>query len=177
MSIAGGIQWACESMAKAWDRAVAMASWRIARGVRKENRLPPAKARRARAQAETPIPRHMIVGLQRRDLRRSGMVELASCGVPEAQIASLSGHQIAATTRILDPYNPRRADLATAAIETWERGEKPVIALSLLPVQRPLAALIEQGVNATANQTANPKGSANRVLHARAWGDGADTRD
>jgi hypothetical protein len=104
----------------------------------------------------------MIVGLQRRDLRRSGMVELALCGVPEAQIASLSGHQIATTTRILDTYIPRRADLAKAAVETWERGEKPIVALSLLPMQRPLADLIEQGMNATANRTANRKGSANR---------------
>lgn len=163
-----GTLWAYESMAKAWDRAVAMANWRIARGFLKANRLPPPKARRARAQAKALILQHMIVGLQRRDLRRSGMVELALRGVPEAQIASLSGHQIATTTKILDTYIPRRADLAKAALETWEKGEKPIVALSLLPLQRPLAAIIEQGMNATANRTANQKGSANRFSRVSA---------
>jgi hypothetical protein len=51
------------------------------------------------------------------------MVELALCGVPDTQIAALSGRSIETTKRILDTYIPRRGGLALAAIETWEAGE------------------------------------------------------
>ena len=87
------------------------------------------------------------------------MVELALCGVPDTQIAALSGHSIETTKRILDTYIPRRGELALAAVETWERGDGKVLALNTVPVQRSLAAAVERVMNATANRirTANPK--------------------
>lgn len=92
------------------------------------------------------------------------MVELALSGVPDHQIASLSGHSIETTKRILDTYIPRRSELALAAVEQWEAsgGTGKVIALHTLPVQRSLEAAIERVVNASANRTANPSRGANR---------------
>jgi integrase len=46
-------------------------------------------------------------GLQFRDLRRSGMCWLRELRVPVAMIASISGHSIDETQKILDTYMPR----------------------------------------------------------------------
>ena len=59
--------------------------------------------------------------LQRRDLRRTGIVRLAECGATTAQIAAVSGHGIDFCQRIIDTYLPRRTEVALAAIELWER--------------------------------------------------------
>lgn len=48
-----------------------------------------------------------LVGLQFRDLRRSGMCWLRELRVPVPMIASISGHSIKETTDILDTYMPR----------------------------------------------------------------------
>lgn len=64
-----------------------------------------------------------IEGVQRRDLRRTGMVRMAEGGATIAQIAGVSGHTIDQTSRILDTYIPRRSEVAAGAIEAWERGE------------------------------------------------------
>jgi hypothetical protein len=48
-----------------------------------------------------------LAGLQFRDLRRSGMCWLRELGVPIAMIASISGHSIEETQKILDTYMPR----------------------------------------------------------------------
>jgi hypothetical protein len=48
-----------------------------------------------------------LVGCQFRDLRRSGMCWLRELGVPVAMIASISGHSIEETQKILDTYMPR----------------------------------------------------------------------
>jgi hypothetical protein len=110
--------------------------------------------------------RALVVGfdwsLLHRDLRRTGMLELALCGVPEAQIASLSGHSIEQTRRILDTYLPRRGELALAAVERWEANEGKVLALHLLPPQRSLEEVTEQAPNGSANRTANRRATANR---------------
>ncbi len=112
--------------------------------------------------AKLEIRKRLIVGLQRRDLRRTGMLELALCGVPEAQIASLSGHSIEQTRRILDTYLPRRGELALAAVERWEANEGKVLALHLLPPQRSLEEVTEQAPNGSANRSANRRATANR---------------
>lgn len=48
-----------------------------------------------------------LTGLQFRDLRRSGMCWLRELTVPIPMIASISGHSIDETTKILDTYLPR----------------------------------------------------------------------
>jgi integrase len=57
-----------------------------------------------------------IAGAQARDLRRTAMVNMALAGATVPQIASVSGHSIEATARILETYLPRNRALADAAI-------------------------------------------------------------
>jgi integrase len=56
------------------------------------------------------------VDAQARDLRRTAMVRMAEAGATVPQIASVSGHSIETTQRILDTYLPRNRDLAEIAI-------------------------------------------------------------
>jgi hypothetical protein len=56
------------------------------------------------------------VGAQARDLRRTAMIRMAEAGATVPQIASVSGHSIEATQRILETYLPRNRDLAEIAI-------------------------------------------------------------
>ena len=51
-----------------------------------------------------------------RDLRRTAMVRMAKAGATVPQIASVSGHSIEATQRILETYLPRNRDLGEIAI-------------------------------------------------------------
>ncbi|MBV8575547.1 MAG: tyrosine-type recombinase/integrase [Acetobacteraceae bacterium] len=61
-------------------------------------------AERARIDAQAP------------DLCRTAMVRMAEAGATVPQIASVSGHSIEATQRILETYLPRNRDLAEIAI-------------------------------------------------------------
>lgn len=157
-----GTFWAYSHFSKLWDRTVRIANFQIARQMMRESPLPPASRVKDRDIAKNEIRSRLIVGLQRRDLRRTGMVELALCGVPDTQIASLSGHSIDTTRRILDTYIPRREELALAAVETWEATEEKVVALHLRAPQRSMAEVMEQWQNRTANRTANRRSTANR---------------
>jgi hypothetical protein len=56
------------------------------------------------------------VDAQARDLRRTAMLRMAEAGATVPQIASVSGHSIEATQRILETYLPRNRDLAEIAI-------------------------------------------------------------
>jgi integrase len=56
------------------------------------------------------------IDAQARDLRRTAMLRMAEAGATEPQIASVSGHSIDSTTRILETYLPRNRDLAEIAI-------------------------------------------------------------
>jgi integrase len=56
------------------------------------------------------------IDAQARDLRRTAMVRMAEAGATVPQIASVSGHSIDATQRILETYLPRNRDLAKIAI-------------------------------------------------------------
>jgi integrase len=56
------------------------------------------------------------IDAQARDLRRTAMVEMAKAGATIPQIASVSGHSIEATQRILETYLPRNRELAAIAI-------------------------------------------------------------
>jgi len=62
-----------------------------------------------------------LANLQRRDLRRTGMIRLAQAGATTPQIAAISGHTIDRCQRILDTYLPRRTEVALGAIELWEQ--------------------------------------------------------
>jgi integrase len=67
------------------------------------------------------------IDAQARDLRRTAMLRMAEAGATAPQIASVSGHSIEATQRILDTYLPRNRDLAEIAIARlveYKRGSK-----------------------------------------------------
>lgn len=59
-------------------------------------------------------------GLQRRDLRRTGIVRMAEAGATTPMIAAVSGHSIDYCQSIIDTYLPRRTEVAVAGIELWE---------------------------------------------------------
>jgi integrase len=56
------------------------------------------------------------IDAQARDLRRTAMLRMAEAGATVPQIASVSGHSIESTTRILETYLPRNRGLAEIAI-------------------------------------------------------------
>ena len=62
------------------------------------------------------IAEHAGIDAQARDLRRTAMLRMAEAGATVPQIASVSGHSIEATQRILETYLPRNRDLAEIAI-------------------------------------------------------------
>jgi len=57
-----------------------------------------------------------IIDAQARDLRRTAMLRMAEAGATVPQIASVSGHSIDATQRILETYLPKNRALAQIAI-------------------------------------------------------------
>jgi integrase len=63
------------------------------------------------------IAKRAGVDAQARDLRRTAMVNMALAGANIPMIASVSGHSIEATQKILDTYLPRNFELGKAAIE------------------------------------------------------------
>jgi integrase len=56
------------------------------------------------------------IDAQARDLRRTAMLRMAEAGATVPQIASVSGHSIEATQRVLETYLPRNRDLSEVAI-------------------------------------------------------------
>ena len=67
-----------------------------------------------------------LSGLQRRDLRRTGIVRMAEAGATTPQIASVSGHGIDYCQSIIDVYLPRRSEVALGAMVAWESaGQAP----------------------------------------------------
>ena len=76
----------------------------------------------------------MLQDLQRRDLRRTGVVQLALAGATVPQIAALAGWKIDYAQKIVDTYLPRRSDVALGGVERWEAGEGRVASLSRLKV-------------------------------------------
>jgi integrase len=68
-----------------------------------------------------------ISDAQARDLRRTAMLRMAEAGATVPQIASVSGHSIEATQRILETYLPRNRGLAEIAITRlaeYKKGSK-----------------------------------------------------
>jgi integrase len=103
-----GLRWSYRNFARDWDRVRRRADFRLAKelfraGLGKEE-----------------VRQRLLKGLQRRDLRRTAMVNMALAGATPAQIAAVSGHSIEQTARILETYIPRRGEVALRAIEAWE---------------------------------------------------------
>jgi integrase len=68
-----------------------------------------------------------IEDAQARDLRRTAMLRMAEAGATVPQIASVSGHSIQATQRILETYLPRNralAELAITRLAEYKKGSK-----------------------------------------------------
>lgn len=105
------VKWAYRNFARAWDKVVLRADYRLARKMFSDGAT------------KAEIRPHLLgtLGLQRRDLRRTAMVRMASAGATDLQIAAVSGHTVEQTRRILDTYIPRRGVVAAGAISAWER--------------------------------------------------------
>lgn len=136
-----GRQWRYRNFARAWDRVRRRANIRVARKTLREwGGLPPVANPRQRAAAKATLRTRLLTDLQRRDLRRTGMVQLALAGATVPQIAALSGHSIDQTAKIVETYVPRRGEVALSGVELWESGVRRSVALPLHAVfgaQRP----------------------------------------
>lgn len=84
------------------------------------------RAGRAREAREALDAARRLKGIQFRDLRRSGMCWMRDLGVPVALIASVSGHSIEQTQKILDTYLPRdtRATAEAMAMAVTRQAER-----------------------------------------------------
>jgi integrase len=126
-----GRPWSYRNFARSWDRVRRLTNWRLARAaILARGGLPSRRNDKARQQAKKVIREQMLMDLQRRDLRRTGMVQLAIAGATTPQIASLSGHAIDHAQRILDTYLPRRGEVALGGVEKWEAGGDQVVRLA-----------------------------------------------
>jgi integrase len=102
-----------------------------------------------------------VGGLQRRDLRRTAMVMMAREGASEKAIASVSGHDIERTRRILDTYIPRDATLALAGIKALEAAKGYVTPLQNVRGKKSGGG---PGRTRTCNQTEGSKRSSPKGL-------------
>lgn len=75
-----------------------------------------------------------LAGLQRRDLRRTGVVQLALAGATIPMIAAMAGWKLDHTQRIVETYLPRSGAMALAGVEAWE-------AAAQAPIHGPAAPL------------------------------------
>lgn len=112
--------WQYRNFCRSWDRTRQRADFRLAKALFRQG-----------ANKEDIRPRLMKGNMQRRDLRRTGMVRMAEAGATTAQIAGVSGHTIAQTSAILDTYIPRRGEVAAGAIEAWEAHTTRVVAIPM----------------------------------------------
>jgi integrase len=116
-----GKAWLYRNFARAWDRVRCRANWRIAKGaIQRQGKLPGRKRAAERRRAKVELQTMMLGDLQRRDLRRTGMIQLAVAGATTPQIAAMSGHSIDRIQKILDTYLPRKGEVALGGVKTWE---------------------------------------------------------
>ena len=126
-----GRPWSYRNFSRAWDKARTLANWHIAREALRARGGLPSRARPKEREAAKRLIRELMLGdLQRRDLRRTGMVQLAIAGATTPQIASLSGHKIDQVQGILDTYLPRSGSVALGGVEKWETGGDRVVVLA-----------------------------------------------
>jgi integrase len=79
------------------------------------------------------------IDAQARDLRRTAMLRMAEAGATTPEIASVSGHSINSTQRILDTYLPRGRVLAQAAIAKLADRQRTQLP-QFTPQSRPVVA-------------------------------------
>ena len=80
------------------------------------------------SEAEKAMVKARIEGRTFHDLRRTAVVRMAEAGCTIPEIASLSGHQLETTSRIIETYLPRNRRLAQAAVaklEQWQPEFEP----------------------------------------------------
>ena len=119
-----GKPWAYRNFARSWDAARRRTNWTLMRAaLAAAGGLPPPRQGKARADAKAAIRLRLLGDLQRRDLRRTGVVQLALAGATVPQIAALAGWRIDYTQSIVDTYLPQRGDVALAGMERWEKKE------------------------------------------------------
>ncbi|MBK1656877.1 site-specific integrase [Paracraurococcus ruber] len=123
-----GLPWRMRNFARMWDRVVARANLRLARqALRARGGLPLARVEEAREAAKAAVRAALISDLQRRDLRRTGVVQLALAGATIPQIAALTGWKIDHAQRIVETYLPRRGEVALGGVERWEAAPAPKV--------------------------------------------------
>jgi hypothetical protein len=133
-----GGQWHYRFFAKVWDRIVRRANLIILRReLRARGGLPDRKLAKEREAAKAAIRALTLDGLQRRDIRRTGIVQLALAGATTPQIAALSGHSIDDVQTILDTYLPRRGEVALGGVEKWEQAPPALSNVIALPAPKP----------------------------------------
>ena len=69
-------------------------------------------------------------------LRRTAMVRMAEAGATTPQIASVRGHSIEVTQRILETYLPRNRDLAEIAITRCDSSNNSTVGSSAAKARR-----------------------------------------
>ena len=123
-----GLEWSYRNFARAWDRTRHRANHAIARAaIAAMGGLPRAPVARAAAKAQ--VRARLLLDLQRRDLRRTGVVQLALAGATVPQIAALAGWRIDHAQHIVDTYLPRRSEIARGGVEKWEADQVRVVSL------------------------------------------------
>lgn len=117
-----GGRWSYRNFARRWDHIERRANLMILRrAMRARGGLPSRAEVEARETAKTALRAMTLHGLQRRDIRRTGIVMLAIAGATVPQIAALSGHSVDQVQKILDVYLPRRGEVALGGVEKWEK--------------------------------------------------------
>ncbi|MBU8543962.1 MULTISPECIES: site-specific integrase [Roseomonadaceae] len=121
-----GLPWSRRNFSRTWDRVIDRVNLRLARqAMRARGGLP--RNRDGRAKAKAIIRAGLILDLQRRDLRRTGVVQMALAGATVPQIAAIAGWKIDYTQAIIDTYLPRRRDVAALAMDAWEAAPGPSV--------------------------------------------------
>ena len=125
-----GGDWTYRNFARAWDVTRAKANGRLARAaIGAMGGLPRPRDAKRREAAKAKVRTVMLHGVQRRDLRRTGVVQLALVGATVPQIAALTGWKIDHAQHIVDTYLPRHGNVALGGMERWEAGEAKVVTL------------------------------------------------
>lgn len=127
-----GLAWSYGNFGRAWDLVRRRANIRLAReAIQVLGGLPPRNRRVDRAEAKATIRQELLVDLQRRDLRRTGVVQLALAGATTPEIAALSGHKIDHVQKIIDTYLPRTGQVALGGVLKWEGSAGRVVTLAV----------------------------------------------
>ena len=125
-----GLPWTYRNFARAWDQTKRRANWAMARAAIRARRLPPPAKAKEREKAKAAIRARLLHDLQRRDLRRTGVVQQALAGSTVPQIAALAGWRIDYASKIVDTYLPRRSEVALGGVVKWEADEGRVVPLA-----------------------------------------------